>query len=101
MKAAEELDRLAHNKLPFYSIRIDEFEGKVKRFAIFENPTFVVTFKQLQFAFKNDTEFNKDITNPKSELYGLLTSDKLCSVDSPSKDICVFKLMILFQKWQL
>ena len=44
-------------KVPFYTCRIDKFEGNVKRFVNFEDKN-TVTMKQLIYAFKEDTPWN-------------------------------------------
>ena len=53
-----------------------------------------MTLDQLKFAFKNDPEFNTDLSCPHSELYNLLTCAEL-QVSEDAQYICVFKLLMI------
>jgi hypothetical protein len=67
------LDRFSRfeHSFPFYRMRIDVFEGKVKRFVINKNS---VTLSQLRYAFKDDRNWD-DLQNDNSLLVKIRTSD--------------------------
>jgi hypothetical protein len=69
----EKLDRFSrfeHN-FPFYRIRIDIFEGKVKRFVVGKTS---VSLNQLRYAFKDDKNWS-DLNDDDSLLVKILKSD--------------------------
>lgn len=66
----DRFQRFEHS-FPLYRMRIDIFEGKVKRFVTGKNS---VTLQQLRYAFKDDKKF-EDINNDESLLVQVLKSD--------------------------
>jgi len=66
------LDRFSRfeHSFPFYRMRIDVFEGKVKRFVINKNS---VTLSQLRYAFKDDKNW-QDLQTDDSLLVKIITS---------------------------
>lgn len=67
------LDRFARfeHTFPLYRMRIDVFEGKVKRFVVNKNS---VSLSQLRYAFKDDRNW-EDLQNDNSLLVKIITSD--------------------------
>ena len=51
----DEIERFEHT-LPFYRMRIDKFEGHVKRF-IYKDDQACITMKQLQFSLEDEDLF--------------------------------------------
>ena len=65
--AAESLEHYCYDKLPFYSIRIDEYEHRIKRYAtraLTGKTKCTVTYKQLVFSFRNDPAWRDAFTVP-------------------------------------
>ena len=82
-EVAETIDKFCHDSLPFYSMRIDSFEDRCKRFMkkrTDKNSKLSVSLKQLRFAFKRDSEWSS-INNDDSPLCKLLTSEYMRADD--------------------
>jgi hypothetical protein len=58
--------------LPFYRMRIDVFEGRVKRFVTGKNS---VTIEQLRYAFKNEKNW-EDLQHNDGLLFRLVNSEE-------------------------
>ena len=79
-------------ELPFYRMRIDKYEGCIKRF-VSRDDNCTVTMDQLRYAFAEDEPW-KAIDDDSSMLYRLFDDPELKDEDSPDK-LNVHKLIIL------
>lgn len=70
MSKLDQISRFEHS-FPFYRLRIDVFEGRVKRFVLGRTG---VSITQLRFAFKNDKNW-KDLEDDNSLLLKILKSE--------------------------
>ncbi len=73
-------ERFEHT-LPFYRMRIDVFEGRVKRFVNNKNS---VTIDQLRYAFKNEKNW-EDLQHNDGILFKLINSEEFRDEENPEE----------------
>ena len=78
--------------MPFHTIRIDEWEGKIKRFVSAQDEA-TVSIEQLQYSFKNLAHW-EDLGDTGSTLYRAMTHVRLRDEKQPSR-LNVHKMMLL------
>ena len=80
------------NCFPFYRMRIDTYEGRIKRYVTMDDLN-TVTLRQLAYSFEED-ELWADLTDVTSVLFRLITQPELRD-DEYSDRFNVHKLVIL------
>lgn len=70
-------------QLPFYRMRVDQYEGRVKRFVNTEDNN-AVSMRQLRFSFSEDEAW-ADINKENSVTYHLFQQDELHDKDQKEK----------------
>jgi len=82
--ASESLENFCYDNLPFYSMRIDDYEHRIKRYATRwqEHRKCTVTFNQLRFSFRNDPAWRDAFEVP------IFCTNPECGMDLDFKHEC-------------